>query len=209
MGYADSLVNYLTNDSIRFLKKVLFVILTTIGLFVIDNVFGFSYYYNVSSKTEQVKELNKLITDHTLSTYEVQMLKRIRTEVLSRHSFLEKDFVSPFVISFDDGRNSILHFVSASWFILVMALILPFLGLYHPNLNFEVLLIIIVIFEPLILLLAWIFAKILSAIPVIGTPWISYILNFFLILILAGIFKTIRDVVKKTLDKRWYKDDTI
>lgn len=186
MDFINNLTSYLIDKDTRFLKKVLFVIFITLGLLILDNVLSFSYYFNVSRKTEQLSKINKLIKDESLSDVEIAKIEYLRTDLLDHKYLYEKDYVQMFSIPFKDGRNPWFHFVSVNVFLLLVMFILPLIILVEKDNNLDTILIIVFIVEPFLLLCCWVIATIFSKIPLLGNPWWNYGLNFISSLIFIG-----------------------
>lgn len=125
MDFLTNLTSYFTDKDTRFLKKVLFVIFITLGLIIIDNVFSFSYYFNISRKTEQMAKINSLIQDKTTTKSDEAKLVHLKTELFNHKSLFEKDVVEKFSLRFKDGRNPWLHFISVNIFLILVILVLP------------------------------------------------------------------------------------
>jgi hypothetical protein len=202
MEVLNNITSYLTNTQTKFFKKVLFVIFTLIAILIIDNIIGFSYFNNTSKKIEQVDKLNKIISNKSLSASETNKFKTLRTEILSHKNLLQYDYVSIFKISFEDGRSAWGHFISSAWFVIILMVLMLFIGFYRDNLDFEIILIIVIVLEPILALIAWAQAKLFSLIPLIGNGTGNHVLNvlinFFLIFVAMAIHKKLKaDKVEK------------
>jgi len=202
MSYLDTATSYLTDKQIRFLKKFVFVIFVVVGLILVDNIFSFSYYTNVSNKTTQIKEINQILESNSLSKKETIQLKSLRTQVINHKYLFERDFVSQFKITFTDGRNGLIHYLTSSWYLLFLMISLPFLGKYHPLFSLETIIIVLVVFEPILLFTTWFNAKVLAQLPLIG-GWIilNYIFNIFLGIILTVIIVKVRKALIQSISK--------
>lgn len=206
MDFLTNLTSYFTDKDTRFLKKVLFVIFITLGLIIIDNVFSFSYYFNISRKTEQMTKINSLIQDETISKYDEAKLVHLRTELFDHKSLFEKDYIQIFSIPFKDGRNPWFHFVSVNVFLLLVMFILPLIILVEKDNDLDTILIMVFIVEPFLLLCCWVIATIFSKIPLLGNPWWNYGLNFISNLIFTGFvnvsLKKLNEMKLKKLSSR-------
>ncbi len=206
MDFLTNLTSYFTDKDTRFLKKVLFVIFITLGLLILDNVFSFSYYFNISRKTEQLSKINSLIKDKSLNDIEIAKIDHIRTELLDHKYLYEKDYIKIFSIPFKDVRNPWLHFISVNVFLLLFMFILPLIFLVEKDNNIDSILILIFIVEPLLLLCGWVIATMFSKIPLLGNPWWNYGLNFISSLIFIGFvnvsLKRLNEMKQKKLRSR-------
>lgn len=191
MDLISNLVTYLTDKQTRFPKKVLFIFLIVIGFIAIDKVFSFSYFFNNSYKIQQVKEIKYVISDTTLTKNEVYQLKHLRNEIINHKSLFQKDYVSFFKFYFNDGRNAWWHYFTSAIIFLIIIIATIIEGFNRKNVPLDGTLIVYLIIVPLIFSMSWLFAKLLSIIPLLKYPWINYSINFIIsLLIIIFIGKT-------------------
>lgn len=85
----------ITDSEKTFIKKFYIYSLIFFSLYVADNLIGFSYYHNVSSKLEKTKEINLILKDSSLLSNEEHIkLKLLRSDILNRRTL--KDNVYSF-----------------------------------------------------------------------------------------------------------------
>lgn len=209
---------FFTDKTKKLSHKTIMIFFSLILLIFLDNTFSFSYYYNNASKVEQIEKLNNIVLDSTLTVSEIKQLKILRHNIIKHNTW--KDQIYNKIISFDfrvndnnkiivknDKRNNIkernywIHFISSSWFFCIMMLIIPIAAIFDKkNSSLSLIFAIIFIFEPLLYLFSWFFAKLFSFIPIIdNTPYYNYAINGLLhiiILLILGFF--INKYAKKT-----------
>ena len=111
--FAFKIYQDITGSDKSFLKKFYIYILIIFGLYVADNIIGFSYYQSVSSKIEKTKEINSILKDSAvLSKSEITKLKLLRSDIINRKTI--KDNVYSFFsnISFISSKNPITWLLS-------------------------------------------------------------------------------------------------
>ncbi len=109
--------------------------------------------------------------------------KNIVEKDIIENDIVEKDFIE---------RSYFWHFISSSWFILIFIIAFPFIGFFDKSSPLPQTIGILLVIEPLLYGIAWIFAKMFSYIPtILGNPIYNYVLNIILclgIIALTGIF---------------------
>ncbi len=175
-----------------------FKVLLFFGLFITDNIIGFSYYGNISSKLEKTREINLILKDSSiLSKDEFDKLKLLRSEIINRRTL--KDNVYSFFsnISFTSSknkittkpietkpiikRNNIIHFVTSSLPICLLFIVYFLVGIIDQTETFYYKIFRISSMALYLIPIAFIFSKILYLIPIIdGKPFINYIINTIL-----------------------------
>jgi hypothetical protein len=196
--FAFKIYQDITGSDKSFLKKFYIYILIIFGLYVADNIIGFSYYQSVSSKIEKTKEINSILKDSAvLSKSEITKLKLLRSDIINRKTI--KDNVYSFFsnISFISSKNPIttkpietnpiiernpdLHFYTSSASILLIMIIFFFAGLIDRQSPLPQKIITIIVIELILYPFAFLFSKVLYLIPVINEkPTINYVLNVVL-----------------------------
>lgn len=205
MDFLNGIINYLTASPTRFIKKVFFVIMVLITIGLIDRTFNFSYYNNLDHKLEKFQKINTILNQSHLTTNERMHLERLKTEVLNRKNLFEFKLSKFNLFTFfesNDIRNPYIHFVSSSWFFLLIMLILPFIGVIRKKngldkkIDLEAILISLVLLEPLLFFLAWVSAFILAQIPIIlGITWLNYLLNIIIVMVVVAIYNKMNDKI--------------
>lgn len=228
MELFNSIFQFFTDNTKKFSHKTILVLFSIFIIIILDNVLSFSYYYNNEKKISQIQSINSIVKDTTINDKERKMLFTLRDKIILHKTW--KDNVWDFFTSIEFKndvkpslnviekkkdiaiikepnkveRNYYLHFITSSWFFLLVILIVPFVGFSDKNTSFLTALMIILFFViPLFLFLGWIFAKIFSFIPIIlNNPINNYILNFilsFLLIILFGFLISRTNNSKKKL----------
>jgi len=89
MEILKDLFAFLTDTNKHFSTRAAIFFALFIGLLLADNLFGFTYYYNISNKIEKAASINKLIGDSSISLNNKMLLISMRNEVLSRETVIE------------------------------------------------------------------------------------------------------------------------
>ena len=80
-----------------FFKKFYIFIFILLGLYLTDNLFGFSYYHSINAKIEKTREINTILKDSALlNKNEIISFKTFRNEIINRKTF--KDNAYSFLI---------------------------------------------------------------------------------------------------------------
>ena len=188
-------------------SKAITTIIVIALIVLIDNTLSFSYYYNTENKIEQISNVNKLLTDTTLTKIENQKLLNIRKDIIDRKTWKDKtwDFISNMDFRSENSltenptekeienplseRSYLWHFISSSWLIVILMIAFPFIGIFDKKTPFGQAIGILIILEPFLYGMAWILAKLFSFIPIIlNNPTLNYILNAILCLGVFALF---------------------
>lgn len=181
------IIHFLTDSSKGLSSKALLAISIVFILLVTDNVFGFSYHRNIEKKIYQIKEINSILKDSSYSLTVKSKITELQEEILSRKNIMEqtKTFLSKFpwlkikksTVS-PNLKNPTLHFISSSWFFILIILALPVYAIMEKKTSWDRILITTIITIITIFIFAILWSNILSLIPnIFGLAWINYILN--------------------------------
>lgn len=210
MELINSIFVFFTDKTKKFSYKTIIILFSLILLVIIDNTLSFTYSYNASNKIEQIQKLNSIVSDTTLTSSEIDDLKDLRNDILNHKTwkdqlynkiaeidFKSKDGNKP-VVKSDipktvNERNYWYHFISSSWILFLLMVIVPFVGLFDKKTSFiSTIMALIFFITPIFYGLSWVFAKLFSFIPVIdNNPNINYLVNAILHLLtflLIGFF---------------------
>ena len=206
MEFLNSIFNFFTDKTKKFTHKTLLVFASIFGLIFIDNILGFTFFYNNEKKLEQIELTNKILTDSTLNNNEKQKLIKLRTNLIEHTNIKEISWSYLSKIEFKNDekltktsskkveekiktqnqiqeRNYFWHFVSSGWFFLIIMVLLPIVGITNSKDSATVNFITTIVVIPIFLGISWVFAKIFSFIPIIySNPINNYLLNGFLCL---------------------------
>jgi len=205
----NSIFHFFTDKTKGLSHKAILILTSIILVVIIDNTLSFSYYYNTQNKIEQINGLNKILSDSTLSKLEKEKLKSLRNNLIVRSTWKDKTWKLISEIEFKNEKNEnsekpikkepeikrsyFWHFVSSGWIFILIALIMPFIGLRDKNTSLASAIGILLLIIPIFLGIAWVYAKVFSFIPIIfGNPIYNYILNAvvsFLSLMILGLFQ--------------------
>jgi len=199
-----SLLKVFTDKTLNFYSKATLVLLFILLLVFIDNTLNYVYFQNVSKKVNYISTIGDALEDKTLTSKEKNQLLEIRKEILSKPSYKSLSHsiiyqLTSISLNNGDSRNSIIHFLSSTWWILlfisIMIVLIPFMFKFEKN---QPLIMIIGSFCLIILALgaAFLISKLFFYIPQISeTPVYNYLLNFALSSVL--LFISIKTLQKK------------
>lgn len=89
MDFIDKILNFITDRNRRLSSKAAIGILALMSVVVLDNVTGFSYYYNKNRQLEQLETIKILLSDSTLTVETRQKLVVLESHVLDRKSIID------------------------------------------------------------------------------------------------------------------------
>lgn len=199
MELINSIFVYFTDKTKKFSHKTVIILFSLMLLVVVDNTLSFTYNYNTTNKIDQIQKLNMIVSDTTLANSEIDDLKVLRNDILNHKTwkdqlynkivaidFKSKDGNKPVVKSdipkMVNERNYWYHFISSSWILFIIMVIIPFVGIFDKKTSFGSTIMALIFFiAPIFYGFSWLFAKLFSFIPVISNnPNINYIVNAIL-----------------------------
>lgn len=203
MEILSQFFDYITDTTKKLTHKAVTVISIILVLFLIDNLFGVNYYYNINSKLEAVKNANNLLHDTSLSVNEIKNIKLMREQVINHHNLKDGiyskinyalEYLGTNIVS---QEQNIIHFITSNLFIIIFAIlvqILLFVQLTKKNRTafddskYEI--VIKIFFVDVVLyIVSLIIAKVFSYIPLIGgNRNYNYCLNVLLNVIMILFF---------------------
>lgn len=89
-GYIDNFTEFLFNENKRLSIKAAVVVISIIAIFLIDNILGFSYYYNTEKKIEQIQKLNTIIKDSSSDNTTKLFSIKLRSDLINRENIIYK-----------------------------------------------------------------------------------------------------------------------
>jgi len=99
MEFFAPLFNFVTDNTRRSLQKIMLVTFTLIVLLLLDNLFGFSYYYNLGHKVTIASQIHGILKDKDLDVQTRNQLLAINRQVLGHASL--KDAVYNTLADYD------------------------------------------------------------------------------------------------------------
>lgn len=218
----SSIIHFLTDKTRNLSSKALFVVFIMLLLIFLDNTFSFSYYYNTSQKIVQIKGINEILEDTTLSETEKNKLLEFKSEIFEHKTF--KDIIYDYLTNLnfeitesksietiksnsEKKRNTTIHLLTSAWWILIplciLLVVLPFVLLIERKDTLETILGFVLIcgFGYVISLLL---SKALSFIPLMNNePIYNYVLNF----IVSGILLIFIIIIGKNKNEKTNADN--
>ncbi|AIN75086.1 hypothetical protein SAMN02745938_1057 [Flavobacterium psychrophilum DSM 3660] len=224
MDLLNSIFHFFTDKTKKLPHKVILFLIAVILVILLDNLLSFSFSYNNGNKIEQIEGINKIIKDTTLSDAEKKKLFILRENIVNHLTWKDKAFdfltsiefkndiesekpiikpigkpaTKPIIASIKlKTRDYFWHFISSSWLFIVLMVILPFIGLLDKKTKFWESIGIIIIVEPFLYGICWVYAKMFSFIPIIlDNPIYNYILNAALCLTSILVFSLLKKKTK-------------
>jgi hypothetical protein len=210
MSFFDNILNFITDSEKRLSARATVFIIAICTLLIVDNLIGFSYYYNKQRQLEQLKSITELLADTTLTNDTRAKLVTLQTQTFDRKNII--DYSSSFLknISSTDNkqsqnttktdakiiRNNIWFLITSSGlYILVTIFVVPVLLLTDRKTPFLKLLASMIIFILVMFFTSWfnywLFDKLIPD-KLFGSWTWNYIVNFVLQigLILGLLFAT-------------------
>jgi hypothetical protein len=207
MDFLKTIFDYFTDGPTRFLRKLLFFIFIVIGLFIFDKSLNFTFHYDNSKKIEEIKEINLIIRNNKISSLERKNLEKMKIEIFNRKRLFDFSLKDQFNIDLEsktDSRNKYIHFITSSWFWLMVMFILPlffFIKSSHRESRLETLLIVLFIFEPLLFALAVLTSFLCEQIHNFDNPIWNYLINFSITMVFLLFFKSVRSEINKKVNE--------
>lgn len=180
------MVSVISDKEKRLSQKAVTIIACVLFVLVIDNIVGFSYYYNNSQKLTQVTQIGVLLKDSTLSKNDRLNLVNLRENLISHQSI--KDWIwlhlSNIPSTNNDNKESVIlnpyiNFFTSTWFVLLVMISTPLTVIKdNKNKSIPYIALVMVLAEFMLYVTAWLLAKGSAYIPVIfNQPLYNYILN--------------------------------
>jgi len=98
MDFFIKFFEYFSNNDVRISSKLKMILFIMLCIFIIDNVLGFSFYYNINKKINQIISINEVLKDSNMSIGEVNQLFKLRKSVIERENLFDK--ISLFINGF-------------------------------------------------------------------------------------------------------------
>lgn len=90
MNLFDRITDFVFDERKKISSKAAIIVLSLLGLLLIDNLIGFSYSYLLNNKVEQVQKLNSIISDKSSDKLTIKHAIKLRNETLLRKNIFEK-----------------------------------------------------------------------------------------------------------------------
>ena len=191
--------------------KVITVFIVLLGLFFLDNTLNFSSNYNNIRKLDQIEKIGVIISDTSLSNNEISSLKNLRKSILTHKTLKEKtyNFITNFEFKTGINENKTeirftvynwhfwLHFITAGLPFILVGLIKFVMDISVKNdIVYSFFRALFSLFQ--ILVLAFIWSKLLSLIPILSNPHYNYLINVGINIVIIFItYKAVRFLEKK------------
>lgn len=205
MSWYENIFEFITDRSKRLSARATIIVLTICCLIFIDNIIGFSYYYNRQRQLDQLQSISVLMKDSTLSRMTHENLIKLEQQTFERQNIIElssKFFKNIFSSSTKREivenkekftRNNFWFLISTSGlYIIVTIFVVPVLLITDKKTPFLKLIATLLIFMVVMFFSSWFnFWLLDKLIPnkLFGS-WIwNYILNFIIqIGLVSGLY---------------------
>ncbi len=201
MEFLSNLFKFVTDSSNKFSHKALTVIVGVVLILLLDNLFGFSFYYNIEKKLNLVTQTNAVLRDKTISHKDSLQLVTLRTGILQVKSIKDRiwDYLTGTDVSVKTKdaqttnatikRNYLLHYISASCFLILLMIVLPFVTLTSKEHSLVVNVFILVVSEGILYFCSLGASRLLSFVPILfNQPIFNYFLNILVNIAVVSIF---------------------
>jgi hypothetical protein len=202
--------SFIIDKSNKKFQKALLITLSVLLLMFLDNVFGFTYYYNLNNKLDILSKIHSILKDNAVDTATKSKLTLLTTQILEHSSIKDKIWN---LISYSDKPKGVQYIIyqyltSSVFFIAVMiaGVFTTYKELTNP--------VKYILRKPLVIIKIYFFVELflfatsiivtwlLSLIPLIaGQVYYNYIanicLNGFIILVFNIFFSRIRKTDKQ------------
>lgn len=198
MSLFDNFTSFVTDRSQRLSARATVIILVLAVVLLVDNISGFSFYYNKQRQLDQLKSISQLLKDTTMSRDTKTKLAALERQTLDRKNIIDYSLSFLKKISWTSSRqsqntinnngnsirNEFWFFISSSGlYVLVIVLTVPIILLTDKKTPFfkliATLLISIVIIGFTAWFNYWLFDKIIPD-RLFGSWTWNYIANFLL-----------------------------
>lgn len=105
MIFFDKLTDFVFDERKKISSKAAIIILSLLGLLLIDNLIGFSYSYVLNNKIEQVQKLNTIISDNSSDKPTIKQAIILRNETLLRKNVIESVYDYLVGLSFNENLS--------------------------------------------------------------------------------------------------------
>lgn len=196
MTFYENIFGFITDRSKRLSTRATAVIITIFCLVLVDNIIGFSHYYNKQRQLDQLKSISVLLNDPLLSQETKNELIELEKQTFKRKNIIDYSisFIKDISLtknastktekSTRSERNDIWFLFSASGlYILVIIFVVPVLLLTDKKTPFLKLLASMIMFIIVMFFTCWfnywLFDKIIPD-KVFGSWMWNYVINFVL-----------------------------
>lgn len=198
MSLFDNFTSFVTDRSQRISARATVITLALVLVLLVDNITGFSFYYNKERQLDQLKSISLLLKDSAISADTKTKLVALEQQTLERKTIVDYSLSFLKKISWTSSkqsqntinnnpkiiRNEFLFFISSSGlYVLVIMLTVPIILLTDKKTPFfkliATLLISIIIMGFTAWFNYWLFDKLIPA-RLFGSWTWNYVANFLL-----------------------------
>ena len=208
-SYIDHITEFLFDEHRRLSSKAAVVVFAFLTILLIDNVLGFSYYFSIDKKVEQIQKLNSIIKDSTTDNTTKTFAINLRSEILKRENIInqsfsffrniklpssKKDQINPTndpakTIDVSIRNNFWFHITAGGIYYLIAILALPIMIFRDKKTSLPQRIATGILAAALFFGFGWLFYWLFNFIPQVSTTtWIwNYIINLVLQFSLIGL----------------------
>lgn len=194
MTFYERIFDFITDSSKRLSARATIIIFTILIVIIIDNITGFSYYYNKQRQLNQLSTVLSLLKDTTLTPETRSKLLIMEKQCLDRKSIVEHSisFISKNAVSISNKsinpnippRNEFWFIASSSGiYLLITLFVVPVLLVSNKKTSFfkmlAVLIVFIIVMSMTSIFNYWLFDKIIPYYLFGNWLW-NYVLNFII-----------------------------
>jgi hypothetical protein len=82
MAFYDNVLNFITDRTNRMSARATVIIVALVCILLVDNILGFSFYYNKQRQLEQLKSITLLLKDTSITGTQEQILLNLNIKHL-------------------------------------------------------------------------------------------------------------------------------
>jgi uncharacterized membrane-anchored protein len=198
MAFYDNVLNFITDRTNRMSARATVIIVALVCILLVDNILGFSFYYNKQRQLEQLKSITQLLKDTSITADTRSNLIELEHQTFARRTIV--DHFSSFLkkISWTSSRqsqNTINNnanptrndfwflFSASGFYIIITILVVPVLLFTDKKTPFLKLIATLLIFIFVMLFTSWfnywLFDKLIPD-RLFGSWTWNYVANFLL-----------------------------
>lgn len=125
MDFFKGFFDYLADKTIPFSRKILGMFGIIVAIILINDILGFSFYYNTNQKVRQLKVIYDLYPENIIDTNKIiTTLNDLETQIINRKPFISKVIENKLSIK---QKNFVKRLLSGSFVFILLSVIYVFI----------------------------------------------------------------------------------
>jgi len=214
----ESFIQFIISQQVKTFHKIGTFLFILVILFLVNNIIGFTYYYNNQEKLTQLEQISRLKNNPNLSEESKSSINQIETDLNKRQNVLElaTTFISSIklteaqpkpkedtVTNNEDKdaptRNNLLLFFTSSWYLIYICIYISVMILVKSKKEIIAKLKLIILFIITLSVGSLLSYYLMTLIPRFGDNW-TY--NYILSAVYIPIIISIPYLISKFKEKR-------